>query len=368
MSAKELEKIKKAAGQLFLMGLAGPSISAQEKKIISEFQIGGAIYFARNVESPAQVRSLSYELYQALEVLPLIGIDQEGGRVARLHQPFTEFPGNDYLGKHYKKSKDAKLARLQAAAMAVELKSVGINLNFTPVVDVHSNPNNPIIGPRAFCSDPKNVAALAKITIQEYKKQSVVCCAKHFPGHGDTDVDSHLTLPLIRASQKVLEERELLPFKTCISESVPTIMTAHIMFPALDRKYPATLSKKILQGLLREKMGYKGLIISDDMEMKAIAENWSIPQACVMALQAGVDLVLVCKSLEELSASYDAVVKAIESKKLSQERVSQALRRISRLKTRYVKKSRFSALHRPGKYGWDRHQRLAEKIKSLGGS
>ncbi|MEZ4704382.1 MAG: beta-N-acetylhexosaminidase [Bdellovibrionota bacterium] len=364
--SKALQSLKKNIGQLLMMGLESTQLNPQEKQTLEQCNIGGVIYFKRNIENPDQIRSLSDQIYRHTQDLPLIAIDQEGGIVTRLHEPFTVFPGNSYLGNCYKNNKNAQLAASQAQAMAKELKAVGINLNFTPVVDVHSNPKNPVIGPRAFDSDPKNVSTLAKITIAQYKKEKVICCAKHFPGHGDTDLDSHFDLPTITATKKVLWDRELVPFRASIATAVPTIMTAHIMFPALDKKYPATLSKKILEGLLRQELGYKGVIISDDLEMKAIAKHMPISEAAVMAFAAGVDLALVCKSLGELQASFEALIKAAEKGKLTQERLSQALRRVRSLKRRYLNRMAFEKLKRPTKYAWATHKRLAEKIKSLG--
>jgi beta-N-acetylhexosaminidase len=351
-------------GQLILMGIAQPSLLPEERKAIASMQPSGVIYFRRNVASAEQLSELSHSIYEICNELPMIGIDQEGGRVARLGAPFTVFPGNDYLGRAFVSTKKDTLADQQATAMARELKSIGVNLNFTPVADIDSNPNNPIIGPRAFSSDPKLVAKLVAKTVHAYRKQNVISCAKHFPGHGDSTLDSHLALPYIDITKKTLTTRELIPFQAAIRAKVPTIMTAHVVYPQLD-SLPATLSKKILEGILRKKMKFTGVLMSDDMEMSAIAGNMDIPQASVEAIKAGVDMLLVCKRLDLTLQVHEAIVKAVESKKLSKPRVMQALRRVELMKKKYVTQKSFTALRKKKTFGWMGHQKLAEKIKKF---
>lgn len=351
-------------GQLIMMGIAEPTLSTEEVRVIQKLQPSGIIYFRRNVQNPKQLAALSFDIYKLCQTLPLIGIDQEGGRVARLGDPFTVFPGNDHLGRAWIKTKKDSFAYRQAEAMAKELKSIGVNLNFTPVADIDTNPANPIIGSRAFSKEAKEVAKLVKTTVQAYRDQKVISCAKHFPGHGDSNADSHLVLPYIDVPKKTIMSREILPFLAAISAKVPTIMTAHVVYPQLD-KVPATLSKKILQGLLRKKMGFSGVLISDDMEMSAIANSMSIPEASVEALKAGVDLLLVCKSLELAQQVYEEIIRSVENKKLSHSRVDQALMRIARMKKKYLHKKGFESLVKSDSYRWPAHQKLAEKIKDF---
>lgn len=351
-------------GQLILMGIAQPALMPEEEKAIRSIQPSGVIYFRRNVESPQQLCELTHSIYTLTDELPMIGIDQEGGRVARLGDPFTVFPGNDFLGRAFVQTKKDTLVNQQAVAMAKELKAVGINLNFTPVADINTNPNNPIIGPRAFSSDPKQVAKLVAKTVRAYRAQKVISCAKHFPGHGDSMLDSHLALPYIDITPKTLATRELIPFKAAIAAKVPTIMTAHVVYPKID-SLPATLSKKILEGMLRKKMKFTGVIMSDDMEMSAIANSMSIPQASVEALKAGVDMLLVCKRLDLTLEVHEAIVRAVESKKIPLRRILQALKRVGSLKKRYLQKSTFDKLQQKKTFEWPNHRKLAEKIKKF---
>ena len=356
---------RKQLGQLMMMGVAGPILSSEERNVISQIQPAGVIYFKRNVESPEQLAQLTFDIYKLSENLPLIGIDQEGGWVARLSDPFTVFPGNEYLGRAYQKTKKDDLTDKQATAMAKELKSIGVNINFTPLTDIATNPNNPIIPPkRAFGNEPKIVSKLVVKTIKAYHKQRVISCAKHFPGHGDSSTDSHLVLPIVNISKKTMMEREIVPFQAAIRAKVPTIMTAHIVYPKIDQ-LPATLSKKILEGLLRKKLGFKGVLISDDMEMSAIAGNMDVPQASVEAIKAGVDMLLVCKRLDLAVQVYEAIVREVESGKLSKRRIEQSLKRISQMKKAYLKKKDFENLTRKKTFDWPAHRKLSEKIKKF---
>lgn len=358
-------EFRKELGQLIMMGVAEYSLSNEERKVIGEIQPSGVIYFKRNVQSPAQLAQLSHEIFELSDKLPLIGIDQEGGWVARLGDPFTVFPGNDYLGRAYIKTKKDSLTKAQATAMAKELKTIGVNVNFTPLADICTNPNNPIIPPkRAFGDEPKIVSKLVASTVRAYRKQKVVSCAKHFPGHGDSTTDSHLVLPFINISKKTLMTRELLPFQSAIRAGVPTIMTAHVVYPQID-PLPATLSKKILEGILRKKLGFKGVLISDDMEMSAIAGNMNVPQASVEAIKAGVDLLLVCKKLDLALEVFEEIVRSVESGKLSKRRIEQSLGRISKMKRVYLKENEFKKLLSKRNFQWPTHQKLAEKIKKF---
>lgn len=358
------QNLREQLGQLIVMGVALPELQPEEISVIQKIQPSGVIYFRRNVQSPEQLIRLTKKFYEICNELPLIGIDQEGGRVARLSNPFTTFPGNRHLGNAFEKTKKHSLAYQQAVAMAKELKAIGINLNFTPVADIDTNPANPIIGTRAYSTDPKAVAKLVSVTVQAYRDQKMISCAKHFPGHGDSDADSHLVLPIIDISKKMLMNRELIPFQAAIKAKVPTMMTAHVVYPQIDT-LPATLSKKILDGILRKKLKYSGVIISDDMEMSAIANSMSIPEASVEALKAGVDLLLVCKSLELASQVHEAIIRSVENKKLPKARVEKALSRIAKMKKAYLQPRSFATLGRKQIAGWPIHQKLAEKIKEF---
>lgn len=342
-----------------MIGLAGAKLNEEERKFLRRARPAGVIYFKRNVESPRQLAKLSEALFKELKN-PLIGIDQEGGRVARLGEPFTAFSANKSLGRYFHKTKKVELARKKAVAMARELKAIGVNLNFTPVVDIDSNPKNPIIGDRAFGETRETVGKLAGVTIKAYRKEKVVSCAKHFPGHGDTYSDSHKVLPVVRATRQTLFKRELYPFAECVKAGVPTMMTAHVVYPALDAENPATLSPKILKDILRKKMKYKGVIISDDLEMNAIAKHQSLAGAAIAALKAGVDLLLVCKSLDEAKSIYDAILAAYRSGELSEKELAASLTRIAKLKKEYVRRAFRPAATEA--YAWPAHQKWARDI------
>ena len=357
--------LRKELGQLIMMGVAGTQLSREEKKVISEIQPSGVIYFRRNVKSPKQLAKLTHSIYKLTHEMPLIGIDQEGGWVARLDKPFTVFPGNESLGRAYQFTKKDDLTVRQATAMAKELRSIGVNINFTPLADVATNPDNPIIpSKRAFGNEPKIVSKLVSKTVHAYRKQKVISCAKHFPGHGDTSTDSHLVLPFVDVTKNTLMKREILPFQTAIRAQVPNIMTAHVVYRKIDPK-PATLSKKFLEDLLRKKLKFKGVIISDDMEMSAIAGNMDIPQASVEAINAGVDLLLVCKKLDLAVQVYKAIVQAVETGVISTRRIKQSLARVAKMKRAYLKKSDFEKLPKSKKFNWPVHRKLSEKIKKF---
>jgi len=354
-------------GQLFMIGIAGPTLSPEEREFMERAQPAGVIYFKRNVESPLQLRSLSQK-FVALLKNPLIAIDQEGGRVARLGSPFTEFPGNIYLGRIFEKTGNVHYAEGQARVMARELKSIGVNYNFTPVADIDTNPKNPIIGGmgRSFGKDPKVVAQLVRATLKMYQKEKVVSCVKHFPGHGDTFSDSHKVLPTVAVSKKTIFGRELIPFKAAIAAGVPTLMTAHVIYKALDPKLPATLSKKVLSDLLRKNLKFKGVIVSDDLEMNAIARHGEIAEAAIDSLQAGADLLLICKSLERAEEVFQTLQKEFLRSAAFRKRCLDALKRVSKLKKSYLGWMGRTWPLLPKKGGWLEHQELAQRISQLG--
>src|SRR5438874_2969329 len=258
-------------GQLLLAGFNGHQIPPELRSLAKEFGLGGVILFARNVAEPEQVAELSFDASRLVPDLPVwVSVDQEGGRVARLKKPFTEWPPMATLGR----SGDVGLAIRFAAALAAELKAVGITLDYAPVLDVHTNASNPVIGDRALAEKAQDVARLGAAIVSTLQAEGIAACGKHFPGHGDTATDSHHELPLVEHPPERLREVEFLPFKAAIEARVATIMTAHVLVPSLDEARPATLSKRIVTGLLREELRYDGVIVSDDLEMKALANDY----------------------------------------------------------------------------------------------
>jgi beta-N-acetylhexosaminidase len=325
------------AGQRFMVGFDGHTASAELKHLLKEFGVGGVILFARNVDGPEQVAELVREVQAAARdaghALPvLVGVDQEGGRVARLRAPWTVWPPLRALGRV---GSEADAERM-GAALAEELAACGIRCDFAPVVDVDTNPRNPVIGDRSFGDDPERVGVLAAAMVRGLQGGGVAACAKHFPGHGDTDVDSHLALPAVDHSPSRLEDVELRPFRKVIEAGVATIMSAHVLVRELDDRRPATLSPRLIQELLRERMKYDGVIVSDDLEMKAVAAHWAPGPAAVLAAQAGCDLLLVCKEVEAQVESIEAVIRAAESGELPWKGLEAADARLRRLKERFL--------------------------------
>jgi beta-N-acetylhexosaminidase len=327
----------RAVGQRFMVGFDGHTASPDVKHMIRDLGVGHVILFARNVAEPEQVADLVRELQsvarEARHDLPLlVAVDQEGGRVARLREPWTLWPPQRAIGRVG--SED--LARRMGAALAFELKACGIRCDFAPVVDVDSNPKNPIIGDRSFGDDPDLVGRLGAALIQGLQDGGVAACAKHFPGHGDTDVDSHLALPVVEHSPSRLEEVELPPFRKAIEAGVATIMTAHVVVRELDPDVPATLSPAIIDRLLRKQLGFQGVIVSDDLEMKAVAAHWSPADAALRAVRAGCDILPVCASPDAQVEAIEGIVRAVESEELRFTEMDAAGRRIVALKERFL--------------------------------
>jgi beta-N-acetylhexosaminidase len=281
-------------GQLLFVGFEGQEIPAELGQRIAAGRVGGVVLFRRNLGDPDQVRTLIRRLHELAPAgAPLtVAIDQEGGRVQRLRAPWTEWPPMRTLG-----AGGVERTVAFAKALALELLDVGVDLDFAPVVDVDSNPDNPVIGDRSFARDPATVGRHAAAFIATMEAAGVATCAKHFPGHGDTDLDSHLALPRLDLDRARLERTELPPFRAAIAANVASIMTAHVLFPRLDPIRPATLSPTVM-AVLRDELGYDGLVFSDDIEMKAIADHFSVEQRSLGLLEAGVDVILACSKLD----------------------------------------------------------------------
>ncbi len=316
-----------------MLGFDGTTVSPEWAELQAEYKPGGMILFARNLQDPAQIVELTNGLQARSPHFPLlIAIDQEGGRVSRLPTGFTIFPPCGLIGA----CRSEELAYAAASITAAELRAVGINMNMAPVLDVHSNPDNPIIGDRAYGTEPQLVATLGLAAIRGLQGKGVVACGKHFPGHGDTSKDSHKELPAVEASMDQLLERELPPFHFAIANGLATLMTAHVLYPALDAQRPATLSPTILTGLLRDQWGFDGVIVTDDLEMHAISDHHGIGDAAVQAFLAGADLLLICKDRGRAITAMDAVRKAVESGIIPPDRLAASVRRVAALKQTFL--------------------------------
>ena len=320
-------------GQLFMVGIQETSVSEELATFLKKYRPGGIILFARNLETPSQMACLTNDLQRLATGSPLfISIDQEGGRVSRLPPGFTIFPPCEVFGT----CQSADLAYAAAKTTATELRAVGINMNLAPVLDINTNPSNPIIGNRAFGTSPAQVSELGSATIKGLQDQHVMACGKHFPGHGDTATDSHKELPVVSASAAMLHERELQPFRDAITIGVASIMTAHVVYPALDDRTPATLSKGILTDLLRHQLQFNGLILTDDLEMQAILAHHHIDAAAIQAFQAGADILLIGENRGRAAAAMEAVHDAVENGTISNKRLNASLDRIAQAKSRFL--------------------------------
>jgi len=355
--------IRRDIGQLLIGSLPGTTITPEMRSLAREFQLGGVVLFSRNIEAPEQVAELAYDLQSLATESPLwVSVDQEGGRVARLKAPFTEWPPMAVLGR----SGDAALASRFAAALAVELRAVGITLDYAPVLDIHTNPKNPVIGDRALAETAESVAQLGAAVVKGLQENGVAACGKHFPGHGDTSVDSHLDLPLVEHPPDRIQRVECVPFRAAIAADVAFIMTAHILVPTIDEENPATLSTRIVKGMLRGELGFSGVILSDDLEMQAIARTWAVPDAAVRAIGAGCDAMLVCSGDYEAQAqALEALVHAVEDGRIARTAFDDSQKRLRLAKERFLAipvgaPQRSQDLRRV--LGCDAHRRIADEM------
>lgn len=329
-------------GQLLMVSFHGEVANEDAKALIQEVKVGGIIYYnwSNGLHSPEQVRNLSAGLQDLAEIPLLIATDQEGGVVTRLTDGFTRFPGNKTLGE----SGDPSLAYAAALTMGQEMLAVGINMNLAPVVDVNSNPRNPIIGERSFGESPETVIAFGKKGLDGYRQAGVIATLKHFPGHGDTAVDSHKDLPVVLKSIEELKQVELAPFAQ-LAEKAPAIMTAHLLVPALDPDHCSTLSAKTLF-YLRNEIGFQGVIISDSLVMQGVLKECpTVDAAAIAALNAGCDILLlggrqligesrVELTVVDIKRIHTALIQAVQEGQISEERLDQAVGRVLALKER----------------------------------
>jgi beta-N-acetylhexosaminidase len=323
-------------GHLVMVDIPGKVLDVETAAFLREQQIRSICLFRRNLGTEDEVRQLIEDLLDVLGPGALIGIDQEGGAVVRatfLPQP----PSGMALGA----AGDTELAERVGAAVARGLRSLGINWNFAPVLDVNNNPANPVIAERSFGADPDAVTELAGAWMRGSLSEGVACCVKHFPGHGDTHVDSHHDLPTVDKSREELDALELRPFKA-LRGMAPAVMTAHIVYPQIDPEFPATLSQRVLGGILRRDWGYDGVVITDALMMKAIADRFGYARAAVLAIDAGADLVLAQGSIDEQREAIDALRDAFANGRLTPAQRERAARRLDTLASQYPS--------RPGHY------------------
>lgn len=320
-----MRDLRKDAGTLIIAGIEGKTLPPAVATSLQNEELAGLILFRRNLGDIEEVAALTQSIHDAAQgFVPFVAIDQEGGLVQRIKAPLTVWPPMMSVAL----AEDADLAARVGEAIADEVAWLGFNLNFAPVADIHTHPDNPIIGQRAFGTTPEQVSRYAGAFAAGMTIAGVMPCAKHFPGHGDTTTDSHLELPVVHSTLEDLTARELAPFAAMIRAHVPMIMTAHILFPALDAELPATLSPRIISELLRLRLGFDGLVVSDDLNMKALAEHFSMEEMVTLGIRAGVDMFLVCEHEEKRLEAFEALVRLGESNALDRERIQMAAKRV----------------------------------------
>ena len=322
------EELRLRLGQRICVGFAGYEFTDEERKLIREYKIGNIILFKRNIKSREQLKSLCDDarkmILEETGIQPFIMIDEECGGVSRLAHITVPTPCAMAIGA----TGDPENAKKIARNVGEELRAVGINFDLAPVLDCFTNPNNTVCGNRCFAVSPDEVSSYGLAYIQGLHDAGVMACGKHFPGHGDTDVDSHLALPVVNKRMSEMEKTELVPFKEAIKYGIDAIMSTHVVFPAVERGTPATVSRRVMTGLLREKMGFKGLILSDSMDMKAVKDLYGIPEGTLRALRAGVDIVLICYTVADGSEAIKYIEKAYEDGQLDPEEISKHFQHI----------------------------------------
>jgi beta-N-acetylhexosaminidase len=339
-----------------MLGFQGDSLPAELAEYLAR-GLAGVVIYQRNFASAAGLRRLTAEIQQAAAGRPvLIGIDQEGGTRFALSEPFTSWPSAQELGELGDPAAVEEVAR----AMAVELRAAGCNLNFAPMLDLHVNPDSPVTKGRSFGADPHLVARMGAAFDRGLRSGGVLSCAKHFPGHGDAAVDPHLDLPVFAGTMERLESAELVPFAAAAAVGVPLMMTAHILLPKIDLEYPASLSRMMLEGVLRRRMGYAGVILADDLGMGAIAQRYGSGDAAVRTLVAGTDIAMLCHDWSAVAPAIAAVRNALQDGRFDQNQWDASLARIDLACAQTEASGPKPSIE---SLGCEEHRELAERIR-----
>ncbi|WP_243158803.1 beta-N-acetylhexosaminidase [Clostridium cochlearium] len=321
-------------GQLLVVGFDGYDINENIEKLIKENHVGGVILFSHNIENAHQLINLTNALktLNSHNKIPLfISVDEEGGRVSRMPREFKKLPSNKIIGKINNSNLSYNIGRI----IAKELTFLGFNMNFAPVLDINSNPQNPVIGDRSFGNNVDIVSKLGIKTMEGLRDGNIISVVKHFPGHGDTSVDSHVGLPLINHDMKRLKEFELMPFKKAINNNVDVVMISHILLPKIDPAYPATMSKTIITDVLRRYLNFNKVVITDDMTMGAITNNYTISDSAIKSINAGTDIILVCHGYNNQTAIITSLKEAVKNGTITEDRINESVYRILKLKEKY---------------------------------
>ena len=321
-------------GQMITIGIDEYSVDDTAKQLITDKKVGGVILFKNNISDSNQLLQLINDIkgINSTNKIPIfISVDQEGGRVNRLPSEIKSLPSNEIIGN----KNDNKLAYDIGKNIGYALGSFGFNMDFAPVLDVNSNPNNTVIGDRSFSNDKDKVASLGASEINGFKDSNIISVAKHFPGHGDTATDSHYALPIINKTLDELKSVEFVPFKKSIEEKVPAIMVSHILMPQIDANNPASMSKTIITDILRKDLKFHGLIVTDDMTMGAVTNDLDITTACINAINAGADLLLVCHGYDNEINVINAIKDAVNNGIISIDTINRSVYKILSLKENY---------------------------------
>lgn len=321
-------------GQMIFSGVDGTEIAADTQSIISNYHVGGIILFGDNIESAPQTTSFLNDLKAGNETNTyplLLGVDEEGGSVTRMADDVESLPKSQAIGD----LDDADLSYQVGTLLGEQMKELGFNLDFAPVMDVNSNPDNPVIGDRSFGDNPDIVSKLGIQTMKGIQDQNIISVMKHFPGHGDTGTDSHLELPEVDKSYEDIKDLELIPFQNAIENGADVGMIAHILLPQIDPDYPSSMSEEVITGILRENLDFNGVVITDDLTMGAIMENHDIGEAALKSVKAGSDLMLIAHGYDNVANVFDTLKEAVENGELSEEQIDDSVERIKTLKEKY---------------------------------
>lgn len=327
--------LEEKVGQLIMIGIDGTTLDDTAASLIKKRHVGGVIFYKDNLGG----LTASVQLVNAIKAANagndaplLLGVDEEGGKVSRLPEDsFEALPNNAAVGK----SGDAALAKEMGGLLAAQLRTVGLNIDFAPVLDVNSNPDNPIIGTRSFGDKADLVAKMGVAEMKGLQEGGVIPAVKHFPGHGDTSVDSHLTLPVVNKTLMELQQLEWIPFQAAVQEGADMVMVAHILFPKLDKDAPASFSKIIIGDQLRGTLGFDGVVITDEMTMGAISNHFGIINAALRSVEAGSDILMIAHGYDNMKSVYDQLLKAVKDGKIKESRIDESVRRILTLKLKY---------------------------------
>ncbi|WP_339308113.1 beta-N-acetylhexosaminidase [Paenibacillus sp. FSL L8-0435] len=326
--------LEEKIGQMILAGVQGTTLDNQTKQMITDQKVGGIIFYANNVstlEGTAKFVQSIKEVNQSNPVPIFMSVDQEGGKVSRMPDTMESIPSSRKVGE----TKDNALAETMGELLARQVQLAGFNVDFAPVLDVNSNPKNPVIGDRSFGSSAELVSRMGIAEMKGLRSEGIIPVVKHFPGHGDTSVDSHLDLPVVNKTEKQLAKLEWIPFQAAVKEQVEAVMVAHILFPKLDPDHPASLSDVIIGEHLRGKFNYDGVVITDDLSMGAIAKNYKLDEAALATVKAGSDILLVAHSYESAKTIFDTLISAVKSGKITESRIDESVYRILALKQQY---------------------------------